>query len=456
MSKCSLLICTFNRPVYLKQCLDSLLRADLSPLEAIYIIDDHSSDKEAIRLIQEFDIDGVEVIKIWKGKNKGIKDSLAIGYLLAFEHSDIVINLDGDGIIRKDFVAVLLGLKEKFPHNIVSGFNTTVKNRNPIIEEHPTYFKKKYASGINMVINRDEYENYLLPALSMPIGNHDFEASKLHMADGKAVIVAKPSVCQHIGTEISSMGHISLSEPPDVAEDFLPDIDPDERTLFEKAFFVKLLENVTLIAVDDNLDGIQKAADLSCQQIAFGSVKLLSHQKSTDHRVINIRKLGSKREYSKFMMKELAPYIDTKYFITIQSDGYIVNGEVWDDRWYGYDYIGSPWQWYTDGHNVGNGGMSFRSKHLHQILHDDPNIIPTNDNIISDMQEDHNICRIYRNYLERKYNILFAPVEVAERFAIEAWNVPPPNNRYSGQFGFHGGRVDFSHAQLSHIPYIKK
>lgn len=449
----SLIVCTFNRPQYLNQCFASLLRADLSPLSTVYIIDDHSTDKEAIRLIQEFDVDDVEVIKIRKGKNKGIKDSLAIGYLIAFENSDIVINLDGDGIVRKDFLHVLLGLKKQFPNNIVSGFNTTVKNRNPIIEEHETYFKKKYASGINMVINKDEYEDYLLPAISMPIGNFDFEASKLHMADGKAVIVSSPSVVQHIGVEESSMGHISASEPPDVAQDFFEDaLKEDGRYKFGKP----VLMGITLISVDDNVESIIKAADISCMDYDFQKVKLLSCEKSSDNRVVPIRRLGSKKEYSIFMIKELFDYIDTDYFITIQGDGYILDATKFDKYWFNYDYIGSPWHFYDDGYNVGNGGMSFRSKKLHKILKEDPAIVPTNDGIIKEYQEDHNICRIYRKYLEVNYNIKFAPIEVAERFGIEAWNVKPPGNKYSGQFGFHGGSVDFSSASLSHIPYIKK
>lgn len=459
----SLIVCTFNRPAYLKQCLDSLRRADLSPLSKLYIIDDHSTDEETKRLINDFDVDGVDVIKIRKGVNKGIKDSLAIGYLLAFEHSDIVINLDGDGIVRRDFLNVLLGLKKQFPDNIVSGFNTTVKNRNPIIEEHPTFFKKKYASGINMVINRDEYENYLLPAISMPIGNHDFEASKLHMADGKAVIVARPSVCQHIGTEISSLGHISASEPPDVAEDFIDD-NPDHgtRLILRKGEYNVvtharlLLPKITLIAVDDNVEGIIKAADISCHMIEFAAVKLLSCTPSKDKRVIPIRKLGSKKEYSAFLLKEIVDYIDTPYFIVIQTDGYIINYQAWTDDFYSVDFVGACWSWYSDSYRCGNGGCSMRSRRLHEITKNDPNIVLTNDHIITNYAEDHNLGKIYRKYLEHVHNIKFASDQLCNKFSIEAWMKPPPLNKYAGSFGFHGWGLDFSEAQLPHIPYIKK
>lgn len=459
----SLIVCTFNRPQYLNQCFASLLRADLSPLNTIYIIDDHSTDEETKRLINDFDVSGVDIVKIRKGANKGIKDSLAIGYLIAFENSDIVINLDGDGIVRKDFLHVLLGLKKQFPNNIVSGFNTTVKNRNPIIEEHETYFKKKYASGINMVINKDEYEDYLLPAISMPIGNFDFEASKLHMAEGKSVIVSKPSVTQHIGIEISSMNHISASEPPDVATDFVDD-NPDHGTrlmvrkgkLGELTHAKLLLPKVTLIAVDDNVEGIIKAADISCQFIQFAAVKLLSCTPSKDKRVIPIRKLGSKKEYSQFLLKEIVDYIDTPYFIVIQADGYILNYEAWTDDFYSVDFVGANWCWYPDSYRCGNGGFSMRSRRLHEITKNDDAIVLTNDHIINNYAEDHNIGRIYRKYLETTHKIKFASDELCNRFSLEAWMRNPEEKKYKGSLGFHGMGIDFSQAQLPHIPYIKK
>lgn len=435
--KVSLLITTYNRPNYLKRCLDSVRMADLSKVKLVVIVDDCSTNKETLDMVKGFEMSGCDLYILGKEKNMGIKDSLKRGYEIAFNRTDVVINIDGDALVRNDFVNVLMGLKKQFPDNIVCGFNTLVKNRNPIIEEHETYYKKKYASGINMVINKEQYNKYLLPALNTPIGNWDFMASQKHEADGKEVIVAKPSVIQHIGIEVSSMGHISASEPPDVATDFKQVHLPD----------------VTLIAVDDNVDAIIKAADISCRDIKFAEVKLLSCRQSSDIRVIPIHPLGSKIAYSFFMMMKLGQYINTPYFITIQSDGYILDGTKFNKEWYNYDYIGSPWHWYEDSYKVGNGAMSFRSKKLHDILMTDSRIIPTNDSIIKDYQEDHNICRIYRQYLEERYDIKFAPIEVAERFGIEAWNVKPPHNKYSGQFGFHGRHTDFRGSKLSHIPY---
>lgn len=457
--KTSLIICCYNRPQYLSRCFESLQRADLSGLYEILVIDDHSTDPEIKRLINDFKVDGTQVTVIRKGKNQGIKHSLLIGYMIAFEHSDIVINLDGDAIVRRDFVSVLLGLKNKFPTNIVSGFNTTVKNRNPIIKEHDTYFEKKYASGINMVINKDEYENYILPAISMPVGNHDFEASKLHLADGKSVIVSKPSICQHIGLR-SSMGHgASEAEPPDVADDFVDDYSGSD--LLQSTYLVNiqknklslLLENVTLIGVDGfNIHRLIHAANISCQRVKFGSIKLLTHLPSDDPRVIKIRPILSSKDYSQFVLKELVNYVDTDYILIFQHDGFVINPFAWTNEFLKYDWVGASWKFRPE-KRTANGGFSLRSKRICEAIRDDDNIYLQNDSIINNFAEDHVLNYIYREYLAEKHNMKIAPEEVCDKFSIEAWGVKPPENRYNGSFGFHGYSVDFNHSDLPYIPY---
>lgn len=428
--KLGLLITTYNRPQYLKQCLESIERADLSEVETIVIIDDASTDPATHELIDDFELKGVQVIKVFAKQNRSIKGSLLYGCDLLFKDHDLVMNLDGDAIVRHDFVQVLITLKFKFPGNLVCGFNTTVKNRNPILEEQETYFKKKYASGINMLFNKDQYEKYIKPAL-MSEGNWDFNASLLHEKDGKAVIVAKPSVVQHIGIEESSMGHISGSEPPDVAEDFIEiftDNDGKEITMPWYKLPKLQLPNVTLfgIAYNDPV-GLHRAAEISQLSIEFGAVVMIT-EKLFEGRI----------GYSHFCIKELNKYIKTDYVLRIEPDGYVQNAAAWNPDWLNYDLIGSPWEWYTDQFKVGNG-VSLRSKRLHDILANDDSIVPTNDQYIKEFEEDHNIARIYRPYLEKTYGIKFAPIEEARKFGIEAWR--SDDDKYSGQFLFHGYKV---------------
>jgi hypothetical protein len=124
------------------------------------------------------------------------------------------------------------------------------------------------------------------------------------------------------------------------------------------------------------------------------------------------------------VIKELGRYIETSHVLLIQWDGFVVNPMSWNDEFLDYDYIGARWGWLTDGHAVGNGGFSLRSKRLLEAL-GDPHIAELE-------PEDVAICRTYRAYLESAHGIRFAPEGVADRFAFEAtYPTGLP-------FGFHG------------------
>lgn len=127
--------------------------------------------------------------------------------------------------------------------------------------------------------------------------------------------------------------------------------------------------------------------------------------------------------YSHFVMKRLNSYIETDYVIIQQHDGYILSGDAWDESFYNYDYIGAKWL-YKDQRNVGNGGFQLKSKMLLNILSED-------DNIEICHPEDECTGRLYRNYLERMYNVKFATEEVADKFSFEL------NEPTNFTFGFH-------------------
>lgn len=140
--------------------------------------------------------------------------------------------------------------------------------------------------------------------------------------------------------------------------------------------------------------------------------------------VIQIDPIKSKQEYSKFIIKQLYQYFDTPFVLLIQYDGYILDGRQWNTEFLEYDYIGASWP-ETDGYAVGNGGFSLRSHRLQKLLATDPNVLAIH-------PEDNVIGRIYRPYLEAKYDIKFAPVELADTFSFELKCPVAPT------FGFHG------------------
>lgn len=422
-----IVINTFNRAAYLVECLDSLRRSRIPEGTKIIFVDDASTDPKTIDLINDFKYPGVDVSVLINANNEKIAYSARKGYDIAFGllGCDVVTNLDSDAIVRNDWLQVITELQALYPTHIITGFHSenvneaTGKPRHPIINTNHRYCLKSSVGGINMMMNKAVYEKYLLPALNYVVtnrsGNWDALACINAMKESKPIVCALPSVIQHIGFD-SSMNH---KEVPDVAASFKP----------------LALRNVTLVTV--NCDKIREgifALEESSKDIEFGAVKLLTSAETNFENTVRIDPLSSVEAYSKFLVKKLAEYIETDYLLIVQSDGYVKNWKAWSDEFLKFDYIGATW-WYKDGHNVGNGGFSLRSKKLMLALKDDPQIRTLH-------PEDHIICKTYRTHLERRHGITFAPEGVADRFSIEGYK-QPHKQTYSGQFGFHGHHVKF-------------
>lgn len=194
------------------------------------------------------------------------------------------------------------------------------------------------------------------------------------------------------------------------------------------------LPNVTLIIVDTISYGDAVNAVLqSLKQITPARVIMFTDIELNipPIEVIQIPHLHSKKEYSKWMMKELGKQpITTSHILVIQADGYVIKGDCWDDEWLKLDFLGAPWL-ETDGFNNGNGGFSLRSMALHQALAEDELIKPIH-------PEDNAICRVYRDHLEKEYGFKWANDEQGDRFSFE---LRQPKD-YT--FGFH---------QYFHAPY---
>jgi len=177
---------------------------------------------------------------------------------------------------------------------------------------------------------------------------------------------------------------------------------------------MKKLKNVELLLIDCyNYGAAVTSLNKSMQQCEFGSVKFFTDIdiEIEGIEVIKIDSLRSKEEYSNFVVKELYKYIELDYVLITQHDAWVLDKDAWNDDFFNYDYIGAPWL-YIDGRNVGNGGFSLRSKKLQDILGRNPEI-----EMVS--PEDEIIGRLYRNFLEQRYDIKFPTEEVADAFAFE-------------------------------------
>jgi hypothetical protein len=189
----------------------------------------------------------------------------------------------------------------------------------------------------------------------------------------------------------------------------------------------RILTDVTLVAVTSvAIPATARAIALSQQALTFGEVLFLSNQRPPpDTPAIwrEIPAIGSRHEYSRFMLHELAMHVRTRYALCVQWDGYVVNPTAWDPAFLDYDYIGAPWPHFADGMRVGNGGFSLRSQRLIEACKTLP---------IADEAEDVAICRTHRAMLEARFGMRFAPENVARRFAYE--RIAPTGH----EFGLHG------------------
>lgn len=191
---------------------------------------------------------------------------------------------------------------------------------------------------------------------------------------------------------------------------------------------MKLLPEVTVIIVDTvNYAQAIRAIQKTLLQITPAKVVFLTDIVIPDpegFEVVLIPTIKSKEEYSYFMIKELYKYFKTSHCLVIQHDGYVLDGNAWDDEFLKYDYIGAPWI-YEHNRNIGNGGFSLRSFLLQEILGTDSLIDTTH-------HEDQAIGILYRKYLEDKYRIRFPSEELAETFSFEL------KEPLCSTFGFHG------------------
>ena len=200
------------------------------------------------------------------------------------------------------------------------------------------------------------------------------------------------------------------------------------------------MPDVTLVCTDCmeeiHIKNSIRAFDRCLQLCDFGAVKFLTDKDIDYPHKVATMPLPSLVHYSIFCLKELPKYIDTKYALIVQNDGWILNADAWDNKFYEYDYIGPLFNQYDI---QGVGGFSFRSKALMNKV---SAMWPAWDVNNTDAfqrrvgcYEDGAIAMLLRPDLERQ-GFKFATLEDAGRFA-QGGN---PNNQFwvERPFGFHG------------------
>lgn len=216
--------------------------------------------------------------------------------------------------------------------------------------------------------------------------------------------------------------------------------------------------DITIVNVEGRfIDNIStQMALLHSQSKLPGSKALLisSHEPKITLGDFNFVKIDSLNyfEYSLFILYKLHNFINTKYALIVQDDGWIINEKAWSDDFLAYDYIGAPthlarrkfidnfqffknYSWAQDYlispssfEIVMNGGFSLRSKKLLElpqlrsinVVITQPlpefklNLQWSDDPLLEDVQ----ICLHLREELE-SYGVRFPDMNLAKHFSIE-------------------------------------
>ena len=184
-----------------------------------------------------------------------------------------------------------------------------------------------------------------------------------------------------------------------------------------------------------------RAINRSMREVKLGTPLIITDQPAmfpSDWETVQVEKCTDQRMLCPWWLSGGIGILlgKSEYLLSIQYDGFAVNGEMWDNRFFDYDFIGAPW---ADG-NVGNNGFGFMSnRYVQAVL--DLNIPPT-------LEACHPSARMlamhmwegrkgYRGDLEQK-GIKVASFEIASKFSHETpgWG---QKSGYEGKtFGFHG------------------
>jgi hypothetical protein len=172
------------------------------------------------------------------------------------------------------------------------------------------------------------------------------------------------------------------------------------------------LPDVTLVMMDCTCPELARLALLDTLEFIEPAQTLIFSD--TDLDVVNtlyasVRPWRTIQEYCEYFWYEVPYLVQTKFFLNIQWDGWVVDPSMWDDEYLNYDFIGAPW-WY-DNYNVGNG-TGIRSTKLMRFLGKHRDLLPVYG------KEDELLGRVYRPVLEHQ-GFKWAPEQLASKFSVE-------------------------------------
>ncbi len=228
------------------------------------------------------------------------------------------------------------------------------------------------------------------------------------------------------------MARVSSDKPATLPRPLRAPAAPDELPSPRKGAPQRLPE-VTLVCVQPRLPALGVATLQHCMRhLQFGEVLLFTDLQKLPQAPPGVQikslRIDSGKAYAEFMLRGLMHYVHTSHVLTVQWNGFVLDGSQWDPAFQLYDYIAAPIPAGMPLRVSGHGSFSLRSRRLLLALQDPAMRIRA--------PEDHCIRHDNRQRLVQQFDVRFAPAELSRRFAF----AEPPNDVPT--LGFHGlGRL---------------
>lgn len=220
-----IVITVFNRPKYLRETLASLKASDLRDA-IVVIVDDCSTDRETLSLLDELDLGETPLFKFSHRKNSGVLSGLLTGFKFLQRNVKYVLNIDSDVIMNSHWLNALESTYQTIndPNIILTGFNT---RSHPNIKCSQMWCEKASMGGLNFFMSSEFYETRFSrwfdgqDRLDRKVwSNWDSSVGQEMRRHNFKLYATKPSVLQHIGFDGLNSGFWIGA---DIADDFVPD-----------------------------------------------------------------------------------------------------------------------------------------------------------------------------------------------------------------------------------------
>ena len=206
--KIILLLRSYERPLYLKKTLESLMKSDINLCMKRYIYDDGSKNRNVLELLNDDNLVNKKdkEFEIIRGKNLGCKKSYieALKYIKN-DNSDscdyFICTIDNDVIVKSDFITKLYNNYEK-AYNIfkttnilLTGFNPTNAHLNKI-KQYDGFYRKETAGAINFFFYI-KFLDFLIKGWDK--GFMDHGVNELMKRNNYPLLCLNKGVINHIG-----------------------------------------------------------------------------------------------------------------------------------------------------------------------------------------------------------------------------------------------------------------